>query len=129
MSAFRERHDRTRRALDTISRRHGHPLRACVEVTVHGRASLRGAWPTRFRIDLDLLLGQSSERELYRQIQDAIESVYLSDLHMAQRQTAESALANKADAGRASHAAHEAERASKAKGRTVATRSRRRSRP
>jgi hypothetical protein len=107
---FRIRSDALRRKLETINSRPGHPLQAEITVTVHGRTSLGRAWPTRFRMSLDLLFGQASEADLFRKIQDAIESTYLSDCHMARRMAVEASMGERDVERRAEHAAWEAQR-------------------
>lgn len=54
-------------------------------MTTVGRTALGHVAPRRYRFTIDLLLGQASEHELLRQIDDALDAVYLSDLHCAQR--------------------------------------------
>ena len=110
MHDWRQRHDDTRRRLAALADQPGHPIQAVITVTVHGRRSLGRAAPRSFRLSLDLLFGQASEAHLFREIQDAIENTYLSDVHMSRRYAQESSIAERQAANNAEHEAWEAAR-------------------
>lgn len=107
---LRQRHDDTRRKLEMRADRPGHPLHATVSVTVLGRYSLGRSAPQRLSFGVDLLFGQASEAHLLRQIQDAIESTYYSDIHQSQRLSQEATIATRQSANNAEHAEWEAKR-------------------
>lgn len=99
--SMRRRRARFHRELAQRVSQSGHPLRAEITVTVHGRRALGRPAPRTHWFGLDLLLGQLSEEDLLRKLNDAIESTYLADLHCAQRASEEARLRGRMEAERA----------------------------
>jgi hypothetical protein len=103
--SLRDRHDETRRKLALRNAQPGAPLRAIITVTVHGRLSVGRAAPRSVSFATDLLFGQESEMDLFRKVQDAVESTYYADRHLSRRRATDEALAAREAANAAAHEA------------------------